>query len=797
MLHEKFLMLLATPITIALTRVLHQDARRIMQTRLEQEGELPLFDDVSVAALMEAFVPVPFHTRLPLADGLVATFYPSGHIAGAAMLALDGDEGRALISGDVSISPQRTVDGAKPPPFRPNVLILESTYGGKLHANRAVEERRLVETVSEVTANGGKVLIPAFALGRAQEVILTLSAFRRRGELVGVPVCIDGMVRAVCRAYTEFIDALPLALQEQAPQPFFDAYTRVVERAEQRNDLIWQANPAVIVASSGMLAGGPSQSYARALTAQPQHAILLTGYQDEESPGRRLQEMAQRGKGTLRLGKDKIDVRCRLGTYALSAHADEAQLVSLTEALDPEDVLLVHGDDDARHSLANALRARGRHVRLPRAGQSFEPSPRPSPATRTSLGVGSGVARPLDVRALWNAVAALGGGYFTLSELARAWWGDDERADELAKALADDDVYFACDERRADVYRARAQAQVEQGLRRRAAMAQQTNLVGQWLVVRDVAGELQVARVASVGRDRFWVAGDDSPRYPEHIVDVLGALDTPPDVEAVLARYRAPAVPTTREHALEPNQALALVRAAFRPDARLRRAGYRFDEQIIMLTFDFPDVARERCAELFTQLEMQTGWGIAVDPEANQSALALLAREVLGADARIVKGPAIHRVEKRVAVTAQFAAPLNDEQMAARRERFRATSGYALSVTTITATPSTISSAPSAPSPAAWEINAAYAEIRRALADTTLYRTSLKDGAIVLSFITPQVGERFRAVMDALAAADSPTAESQRAAGSGTDAHRACGLGDSKGTERACRARGGRADADG
>src|SRR5512143_1050021 len=139
----------ATPVTIALTRVLHADSRRIMQTRLDEEGDLPLFDDVAVGKLLTAFVPVPFHTRIPLGSGASITFFPAGHIAGAAMIGLESDEGRVLISGDVSVSPQRTVDGLKPPAFRPDVLVLESTYGGRLHANRATEERRLVERVAQ------------------------------------------------------------------------------------------------------------------------------------------------------------------------------------------------------------------------------------------------------------------------------------------------------------------------------------------------------------------------------------------------------------------------------------------------------------------------------------------------------------------------------------------------------------------------------------------------------------------------------------------------------------------------
>ncbi|MCX6079618.1 MAG: MBL fold metallo-hydrolase [Chloroflexi bacterium] len=361
----------ATAPTIALTRVLHQDSRRIMQSRLDEEGELPLYDEVAIQRLMAAMVPVAFKTRLALADALAVTFFPAGHIAGAAMLGLESPEGNLLISGDFSISPQRTVDGARPPAFRPDAFIVESTYGGRLHANRAVQERKLIETVAQVTTAGGKVLIPAFGLGRAQEILLILAEYQRRGELPTVPVWADGMVRAICQAYQSFGDALPLPLQERGAQ-FFNNNIRPVASADQRNAILWNPGPVVIVSSSGMLAGGPSLSYARALAGKPEHAILLTGYQDEESPGRRLQKLGERGSGSIRLGAEKVDVQCRIATYSLSAHADESQIISLTETLNPEHVFLVHGDFNARTSLEKALSDRQRIVHLPQAGQSFE-----------------------------------------------------------------------------------------------------------------------------------------------------------------------------------------------------------------------------------------------------------------------------------------------------------------------------------------------------------------------------------------------------------------------------------------
>ncbi|MDE3088913.1 MAG: MBL fold metallo-hydrolase, partial [Chloroflexota bacterium] len=417
----------ATPPTIALTRVLHADARHIMQTRLDEEGELPLFDDVAVERLLSALTPIEFHARLPLGENLSSTFYPAGHIAGAAMILLDSDEGRVLISGDISISPQRTVDGCKPPTLRPDVLILESTYGGRLHAHRPTEERKLVERIAAITGAGGKVLIPAFALGRAQELIEILRAFRKAGELPSIPVWVDGMVRAVCGIYSQFPDALPLALQERGAK-FFDETTRAIESVAQRNALVWENNPGIIIASSGMLAGGPSLSYARAFAGKPEHAILLTGYQDEESPGRKLQAMATRARGTLKLGKDVVDVQCQLGTYALSAHADEGQLIALTETLDPTTVFVAQGDADARARLQKALRERGRRVELPRAGQALDlrfRGERPSRSPRFAPGRYGDANRLLDLGSLWREIADPGGNYFTMMELARAWWGDD------------------------------------------------------------------------------------------------------------------------------------------------------------------------------------------------------------------------------------------------------------------------------------------------------------------------------------------------------------------------------------
>ncbi len=669
----------ATPPTIALTRVLHQDARRIMQTRLDEEGELPIFDDIASQRLVSAFVPIPFKTRLVLGEGLTVTFFPAGHIAGASMIGIESKEGNILITGDISISPQRTVDGARPPAFHPDIMIVESTYGGKLHANRLVQERKLIETVASVTGQGGKVLIPAFALGRAQEILLILSEFQRRGELSSVPVWADGMVRAICLAYSSFREALPLALQEQvsAPTgpvggPFFSAHIRPVQTNEQRNALIWQPGPAVIVASSGMLAGGPSLSYARALAGSPQHAILLTGYQDEESPGRRLQELVELGKGSIWLGKEKVDVQCLLGTYSLSAHADENQIINLVETLDPEHVVLVHGDPKARTSLEKAISERGRIVHLPAAGQTLNLS-----FERPSIGP-------------------------TLLEFENL--------------------------------RSR---QIELTHQRHLQMLEFSDSAGKWILLK--GNPPTPVRCLSSEGDHLWVEiapGLEQSAWPEEVLAVLGHV--PPTELDLRAYQQKPAVSA----AMEPNQALSGANKHFPPEARLRKTGYRLDQKILVLTFDFPDVAQVQYAELIGSLQTLTGWNVEINSEANQFALNTLVREVIPETWQVVKGPAIYRQQKRVAITVKPPQSPSNLEMSESCSLFQSISGYALDITFSSQSPTPAI----LPSPAGerLEINSAYAAIKATLDGSTLYRTSLKGDEIILSFISQQVGVRFQ-----------------------------------------------------
>jgi predicted metal-dependent RNase len=189
--------------TLAITRVLLNDSLKIMS----QEAELPTFNRRQVEQTLERVVTVPLQDpRGVFADeGLELQFFQAGHILGAAMVWVTSKAGSFFYTGDVSVSGQKTVGGLSiPARLRPDACVVESTYGARLHASRERELARMLEMVGSALEQGGKVLIPAFAVGRAQEVILLLRSALANGRIPAARVYVDGMVREVCRIYKEY-----------------------------------------------------------------------------------------------------------------------------------------------------------------------------------------------------------------------------------------------------------------------------------------------------------------------------------------------------------------------------------------------------------------------------------------------------------------------------------------------------------------------------------------------------------------------------------------------------------------
>lgn len=816
---------LATRPTIDLVRVLQADAQRIMKDRHDAEGELPLFDEIAVARLMDSFQTVEFGKPVRLGDGVQVTYHVSGHIAGAAMLVFESAEGTLVMSGDLSLNSQRAVVSARLPRIKADALVLESTYGGRQHANREAEERRLIDKLIQVAERGGKVLIPAFALGRAQEVLQIILAYRDRFD---VPVYADGMVRSVCTAYTGFADHLPPATIRAAKDDhlFFRSRIKPVRSNTHREEIAASPDPVVIVASSGMLTGGASVVYARHFAGDERNAIFLTGYQDEEAPGRFLQKMMRDrqagGEITIRIDNKPVTVRCEVDTYSLSAHADEGELVSVAEALNADEIMLVHGDPGARHSLATRLRQRGRRVLSPKIAESFSFSfgARPWALGRVQSGQET---RPLDPKALWNSLKEQAGNFYSAAEIAQIWWGDSARAAEARSVLERDTLYFAPDWRNRSVFQIRTPEQVARSQRQQAIMLANPDIVGKLIVLRNSNDQPRVGLVRAAGIDHFeaevpgtrgrmypadallWVISDwngyrasepdpDAPaedrrggvrsqlralmqdaQVAQEVIlpfsrrQQLVAAGAPVDPSILVAENAeilsgiAPEVALTavvlslaRDGArldqggliparamqtgpVEQNEAREIAFNNFPPEARLRRVGMEPVRNRLVLTFDFPDTAGRHFAAQIEKTIDQTGWEVIVKPGVNQQALGSAIDDLLPPGGRIVKGPSFHLDRREVVAEVEGVADVRD-----LAQQYMELTGYRLRVNDSASPAGAVVGVEARPNNGREpvEINAAYGIIRDALEPHGLYKTSLKQGQIVLTFISPQVGER-------------------------------------------------------
>jgi Cft2 family RNA processing exonuclease len=498
--------------TSLLMEVMLADALKIMNRRAAEELETPLYPESLVEGMLNQVRPLPVGQRLTLSQLPDVTIEATraGHVAGAISLGFSAPDGTVVISGDVSVTQQRTVLGATLPKMaHPDLLVLESTYGARLHPNRQAEEQRLAEGVAAGIARGGHVLVPCFALGRAQEILLILQAAQQKGDIPAFPIWVDGLVRRVCATYRLIPESLTPPLQRQIRKgydPFAGSAVKMVQDERERERIL-AGPPACVVASSGMLTGGPSAWFAQRLASRPEASIMITGYQDEESPGKRLLDLAEQKTGVLELAGQQLQVACQVSKYSLSAHADGGELAALATALKPATVMLVHGDQEAREALQ--ARLVGMEIVLPADGSQrsvvAKRAARHAPRQQSEAlaletlpqGIGGGAPlEPEQVGRLWEAVTRLPDlDTVTARHLALIWYGvaTGEAEHAVQAMLAQEQPFFTPLATLPGAYQVRQHG----GKSSRTADASAA-LAGQIVLINDSFTGLQVARCVGI-----------------------------------------------------------------------------------------------------------------------------------------------------------------------------------------------------------------------------------------------------------------------------------------------------------
>lgn len=336
----------------------------------------PIYDEDDVVAALGQFVGQPYQRRFEPVPGVTATLLDAGHILGSAQVVFDvrerGGRHRLVVSGDLGRTGLPIIRDPTAPPPEIDTLVMESTYGGRRHAPVAAMAGELSSVLAAARERGGKVLVPAFALGRTQELLHVLHVLEHDGHPARMPIFIDSPlainVTSVFRLHPECFDAETRRLIEH-DDPFAVrglTLTRTREESMAINDV---EGPALIIAASGMCEGGRVLHHLRNLVEDPRTTIVVVGFMAQHTLGRRLVERRPQVKIW---GVDRDLLAQVVVLDGFSAHADTDDLEKYAARAAARATFLVHGEPESQEALAAALTARGLAVHIPARDETIE-----------------------------------------------------------------------------------------------------------------------------------------------------------------------------------------------------------------------------------------------------------------------------------------------------------------------------------------------------------------------------------------------------------------------------------------
>jgi metallo-beta-lactamase family protein len=368
-----------TPATRDLCAVMLEDAAAIQQQdaayinraierdHAQMDPAEPLYDGKDVTRVLDRMVSVPYARTLPIADGVKLTFHDAGHVLGSAITVLDvEDEGktkRIVFTGDLGrnhmpiLRDPELVDGA-------NVLVTESTYGDRLHPPLEAMDEAFVELIKRVYKRGGKMIVPSFALERAQEVVYAIKRLRIKRAIPPIPVYVDSpltvKITDVFKMHPECYDDETRALIQGHESPFDFDHLRYVSDREDSKAIDASDECSIIISASGMCEAGRVLHHLKASIEDPKNAVVIVGFQAPHTLGRRIVERRQRVKI---FGVER-DLRAEVAVMnGFSAHADQNDLVAYAEQIKSrgalERVILVHGEPGPQRTLKEKLGEHG------------------------------------------------------------------------------------------------------------------------------------------------------------------------------------------------------------------------------------------------------------------------------------------------------------------------------------------------------------------------------------------------------------------------------------------------------
>ena len=330
------------------------------------EGQDPIFTSEDIKEMVKHTITLEYDEVSDITPDVRITMYNAGHILGSAMVHLHVGNGlhNILYSGDQKYGKTLLLEPAVTLFPRLETLMLEATYGGKENVmpHRQETDEELMNIIKETTERNGKVLIPTLGVGRAQEVILAIEQMLREGKMNSIPVYIDGMVwdvTAIHTAYPEYLNnSIRKLIFHKDQNPFLHEIFKRVGSQKERMEVIEETGPCVILATSGMLTGGPSVEYLKHLCDNPKNAMGFVNYQGEGSMGRRIQ-VGEREFTFSDGGKpEMLQIKMQVHTVeGFSGHSSRNQLMNFVAKCEPrpKKVIVNHGENSRCLDLASSI----------------------------------------------------------------------------------------------------------------------------------------------------------------------------------------------------------------------------------------------------------------------------------------------------------------------------------------------------------------------------------------------------------------------------------------------------------
>ena len=332
------------------------------------QGRTPMYSERDVHQIMRQTIPLHYGTVTDISPDIKLVLANAGHILGSASCHFhigNGDH-NFVYSGDIKYGKSMLLESARTNFPRVETLMIESTYGAKedIQPTREEVESAFIKSVNETLSGGGKVLIPIPAVGRAQELMMVIDKYMKSGQMTESPVFMEGMIQeatAIHEAHPEYLErTLRQKILETDDNPFDSEYFTNIEHADGRDEPLRDDSPCIIIATSGMLEGGPVLEYFRNLAPEKRNKILFVSYQVNGTLGRRVMDGVRQVSILGKEGKvEVVSINCATEKLeGFSGHSDYNQLMSYVHRLRPKlrRVLVNHGERRKSENLSSSIR---------------------------------------------------------------------------------------------------------------------------------------------------------------------------------------------------------------------------------------------------------------------------------------------------------------------------------------------------------------------------------------------------------------------------------------------------------